>query len=316
MVYNHSSNIGLPNTVRILPLNTIAPPAKGEGEDAGLIINLLEDKLYFRATAYHSAQKGAADFRFGGATGPQSTSTFILNALQSAGRINQATNDAHRSTASGGTYDRTSKGYEFTLTASPTKNLRLHANFSTTPEIVEWMAQEFAYYRSFNAGSVVTADAGATIDAKMAQMQLAMDQSKELDGLPTSGGRRYKVNAFGRYSFSSGWLKGLMLGGGYTHQSKNIVGRDTATRQLFYGNSYWLADALVGYRFSRTPFLKRLSMQMNVSNLFDNRENLVLRLRTSNPDKPTVQFNPGGREVQRYAIQAPRTFRFSMNFAF
>jgi outer membrane receptor protein involved in Fe transport len=110
---------------------------------------------------------------------------------------------------------------------------------------------------------------------------------------------------FTRYSFSEGRLKGFSVGGGYKHQSKMLIGKNSLD-ELQYGNSYWLVDMMLGYRFPRNGLLKNWNVQLNVSNVFDEDRPKVSRL---TPEVPIPR-------IKYQTLQDPRQWRLTTNFEF
>ncbi len=313
--YNRADNFGLPPiNLRVLPDSLPPGNPEGKGEDVGLALTLLDGRLYARALYYRSGTVGSAGpHGFGGSnTAPGVITTQVFDALVGAGLMGRDDADARRVDANGVTYDRTSEGYEFSLTANPTKNWRVQANYSITSSFEENIGSELAaraaeilpYLKRFPQ-TLPTAN-GSTIGGVIARFEEAMVQQFDLNGEDVGGNRRHKVNVFARYTISESRLKGLYLGGGYRHQSKNVAGRDAASGELLHGRSYWLADALIGYRFARPPLplIRRLSLQLNVANVFDEDAPLVTIL-VPNPVRP-----------QRIVPVAPRTWRLAANVEF
>jgi outer membrane receptor for monomeric catechols len=185
------------------------------------------------------------------------------------------------------------------------------ANFSYTdgfvssvaPEIQEWAAKEIPYFRTFDQN---IATPNGTIAERLESFENYNNAQLAVQGLTLSGNRTYKMNLFTSYSFSQGSLKGLRVGGGYLHQSKLPIGQYT-DGSLQYGNSYWDSHAMIGYRFSRTavPWLKRLSLQLNVMNVFNEDDSYVYR---------RTQDTPG--ENRRIRVREPRSWRLTANFEF
>jgi outer membrane receptor for monomeric catechols len=71
-----------------------------------------------------------------------------------------------------------------------------------------------------------------------------------------------------------------------------------------YTNSYWYADALAGYRFRKIFGIRMVSLQLNVTNVFNNQEPLVLRL------------SADGQNVFREVIPRPLTWKLTTNIDF
>lgn len=311
--YNRADNFGLPPiNLRVLPDSQPPGNPEGSGEDMGFAVTLLDGKLHARAVYYRSGTVGAAGAHgFGSSTtSPGVITTQVLDALVGARLISNAEADARRVDANGVTYDRTSEGYEFSLTANPTKNWRLQVNYSQTSsfeenigaELAAWAAELLPYLKRFPQ-TLATAN-GSTIAGVIANFESAMADQFALNGEDVGGNRKHKVNFFTRYTFSGGPLKGLFVGGGYRHQSKNVAGRDGPQGEFLHGRSYWLADALLGYRFARVRWAERLSLQLNIANLFDETAPLITNL-VEGPPRP-----------RRLVPVAPRTWRLAASVEF
>lgn len=306
VVGNYATNIGLPNPrIAITPSNR-PPPSKGEGKDIGLAFSLLHGRIYARAVYFETEGTGLQDFRL---QAVNNTNNRVISSLLGAGLINQAAADGRTLAMSGSTFDRRSDGYELSVTANITKSWRLMANWSRTnatedniaPEVKAWAADAFPYWSSFPQSFVTSG--GQTLAQEQINLQTTLDEQFETEGQGQFGNRRDKVGVFTRYEF--GWppLKGLYIGGGYNHQSKMLVGRDTATLEKIYGNSYWLADALLGYKVRGMPKRMTLNFQLNVANVFENTDPLIVRYQ-------------GATGIRRLVLVAPRTFRLSANLGF
>jgi outer membrane receptor protein involved in Fe transport len=132
------------------------------------------------------------------------------------------------------------------------------------------------------------------------------------EGLILPGNRKYKWNVFTSYNFSEGALKGLMVGGGYSWQSKQPVGVVNSS-QIRYSNDYWNTNGMVGYRFGkfeRFPWVKNLRLQLNVYNVTDDQEPQIHRYQSNDP------AHPGYNVVLRMRTKEPRTWRLTASFDF
>src|SRR5688572_28961934 len=318
--YNLSSNFSLPPNIRLVPDGRRASNPESEGSDYGIAFNLFDGKLSARASYYKTDLTNGANSNYGGTTtAPQQVGDFILNALMDRGLISAAEADTHRVDNTGATYSQLVEGYEFNLTANPTRNWRLQANFSYTdgmtsevaPEIQDWVAREMPFFKSFDQ-TIVTSNASRTIAEVIEDFEDYHNQQMDFVGLVLSGNRKYKVNLFTSYSFSEGLLKGLTVGGGYRHQSKIPIGQYT-DGSLQYGPSYWESHGMIGYRFAQSPllWLKRVRVQLNVQNLFDEDEAYILRRVVAAPG------TPGSPEaIRRTRMREPRTWRLTTTFDF
>lgn len=288
---------------------------QGQGEDYGFDLNLLDGKIFVRATRFETIRAGAQQFVYGGTSSPSTLSNRVMDALQGAGLITQAERDLHQIDVGGSEFDMKSTGYELSVTANPTKNWRLSANYSftdsvtdnTAPEILVWAAAEIPYFQSFNQNILVST--GDTVAGEIARWQAVHQTLQSVNGLGTIGNRREKLSVVTRYTFSDGLLKGLHVGATARHQSKMVIGA-TSANTLVYGNSITRADASLGYRFGRMPglkFLKNLSLQLNVYNVLNQHDPLVMGVANEN----AAVLVPN-----RLLPQEPRYWRLSADLAF
>jgi hypothetical protein len=314
LLYNRSDNFDLPNlNIRVLPDSLNPGNPRGKGEDMGVALDLFGGKINARAVYYTSASTGEHSAHgFGSAAAGSSPTTFsnlAMDALLNAGLISAADADARRVTANGIIFDRSSEGYEFMLTGNPTKNWRLQANYSYTSsfenniglEVKAWADTMIPFLQRF-PGTTTAANFG-NLGGVIAQFEEAMAEQFALEGQDVLGNRKQKMNLFTRYTFSDGPLKGGFIGGGYRHQSKNSAGRTGAGGDFIYGRSFWLADALIGYRFDRLAFLRHVNLQLNVANVFDD-------------DKPLITSFADNGTIRRWVTMPGRSWRLSARIEF
>jgi outer membrane receptor for monomeric catechols len=119
------------------------------------------------------------------------------------------------------------------------------------------------------------------------------------------GSRRHKVSFFSRYNFTGAFLNGAYVGGGYRYQSKMFTGRDPQDGEV-WAPAYWKADLMGGYTVRGLGQGRRLSFQLNILNVFDDRDALITR----------YQFIGDQKHIFRTVPQAPRTWRLTANFEF
>jgi outer membrane receptor protein involved in Fe transport len=314
--YNQANNIALPSrgATRLpddgTPGNPIPlEPPRGRGRDYGLAFDLFGSALYARATYYTTSGEHQS-------TTPPSpvvdANVRIMDALRTAGRISQAERDTRVLTGSQGLFDHKSEGLELQVTANATKAWRFQGNYSYTdaveenlfPEWRAWHEQNLRFLAGVNPAGVVTS-AARTI-AQEIDFYLTtgsgLQEFIENDGGTKRGTRRHKANFFTRYTFASGWLRGAYLGAGANYQSKLFTGLDPAKREV-WSPSYWRADAMAGYAVRGLPRNRRLSFQLNVYNLFNDRDALVVR----------YSWETGGQRAFRTVPQPPTEWRLTGN---
>ncbi|MBE7538638.1 MAG: hypothetical protein HS122_09530 [Opitutaceae bacterium] len=304
---NYSTNIGLPPPRATILGGFKAPNREGEGKDIGLALSLLGGRIYSRLVYYETSGKNQ-----NGARRTQAIGTAvdrILEALVSTGNITQAEASAPGRTTNGATstvYDMVSDGYEFQVTGNITKNLRLLANFSITdiseqnvsPELKAFIENNMPFWKKYDQ-SILTGE-NVTIANEIENITDTLSESTALEGLTAFGNRKYKGSIFARYGFSEGSLKGLSVGLGYRYQSRNVVGVEGTS--LIYGNSFWRADAMLGYEMKGFGKDHRIRLQLNVRNLLDETDPLILRYQ--------------GTNVRRYKLMDPREWTLSANYMF
>ena len=319
--YNKSDNFGLPGSMRILPDSLPPPNPESVGEDMGLALDLFGGKLFARASYYKVDLQNGGNFNYGGTlNNPSSISKIILDALVDQGVITETQAAPHRSNSTGSTFSRLSEGYELNLTANPTRNWRLQANFSFTdgkvhevaPEVKAWVAEHMPFLQTPAFQNVVTNQGALTVSEVIAEFFEYHNDQLDSEGLMLPGNRKYKWNVFTSYNFSEGAFKGLMVGGGYSWQSEQPVGVVNRT-QIRYSNDYWNTNAMIGYKFgkfARFPWVRNLRLQLNVFNVTDDREPQIYRYQTNDPANPL--FNT----VLRLRTKDPRTWRLTASFDF
>jgi iron complex outermembrane receptor protein len=317
--YNQADNISLPSrgATRLpddgTPGNPIpVEPPRGRGRDFGLALDLLGGALYARATYYTTSGESQST------TSPSpvvDANVRIMDALRTAGRISQAERDTRVLVGSQGRFDHTSEGLELQVTANATRAWRFQANYSYTdaveenlfPEWRAWHEQNLRFLAGINTTGVVTS-AARTIAQEVdfyLNTTSGLQEYIENDGGTKRGTRRHKANVFTRYTFASGWLRGAYLGGGVNYQSKLFTGLDPANREI-WSPSYWRADAVAGYAVRGLPRDRRLSFQLNVYNLFDDRDALIIR----------YSWETGVQRIFRTIPQPPIEWRFTTNLEF
>ncbi len=271
--YNHANNNAQPPlNARVLPDETLPPPFDGQTDDAGFMVNLLDGKIFVRATAFKTSQKKTSGGTFAialnsGDNNLVAPSTRILDALLAARRITAADYTEHLIGDEAnltGTSDAVNKGFELSSAFNVTKNFTALANFSYTktnhsvivPEFEGWFERENTFWhRTAGAGSLVTSGA-STIDQEAKLLQSVVEGIREFYSFGY-GERPYKANASGRYSVSEGGFRGAFVGGGARWQSKSKLGRALLGRaangnrilgETYYGPEDFKLDAFVGYR--------------------------------------------------------------------
>jgi outer membrane receptor for monomeric catechols len=170
-------------------------------------------------------------------------------------------------------------------------------------EVLPWWADSKAFFTTFP--QELGTGSNTTIADEIEREDEWISTRRSVEGVGITGNREHKFNVFTRYTFTGGFLKGAFVGGGYRYQSKMLVGR-AADNSLRYTAPVGEAMFLVGYE-KRWSERRRLNLQLNVSNLFDESDPIVARY-SNNP----INLNHP-RTVQ---WRNPRTVRLTAHFSF
>lgn len=312
---NYATNLGLPPTSARIIGGRMAPPREGVGKDFGLATTFFGGRVYGRAVYYETAATNLIQ----SVVAMETTNEAILQTAVNNKLISEA--EAEKRSLGQLTVlrkDSASKGYEFQLSGNLTPNWRITTNFSITdnsdsnvdPELRAWFTDNFAFWATLPQDMIVQGTNNQTVAAALKARKDQMDEIYNMEGKTTSGNRKYKGSAFTRYAFDSGPLKGLSVGGGFLSQSKVVVGRSGLGTDKFayaYGNSFWRADAMLGYDVHGLPRGIRCRLQLNVTNVFNNLDPQVLRY---------VSLDPNDRTPLRMVETPPREWRLTVDFDF
>ena len=327
---NHSNNRELPNFNIHLVDSYIAPMTKGQGSDFGLKFDFFGGKLYATAGYYTTEQKSTTDY--GNVAGMVSINNRILDGLLAAGKITAAERTANLldNSINGYLADREAEGWEFSIVANPLQNWRITANFSINDikyenimsDMQVWADGATAFWLAkggagFLLGGGDWDTIGNQIGWKLGEIYTTNSSANPadwtegtvtgLEGLQARGQRKYGANLYTKYTFMSGPLKNISIGGGGRYQSANVLG-------FYYGESrkgrdLFLADASLGYTF-KTDFLRQGSwaeLQLNVGNVFNTREYQVYTL---------AWWDKSASLPERIGLQEPRKFNLSATLHF
>jgi outer membrane receptor for ferric coprogen and ferric-rhodotorulic acid len=284
--------------------------------DVGVGVSLFDGKIHTRWTYYETSGERQSSTS---PTEPRNANTRILDALQAAALITPAERTFRNAVGSHGLFDHETSGLEAQITANLTKNWRVQFNYAfvkaaESNRMTEWLAwdeQNVAWLQALDAANpdisvfdIMTSARSIRDDLEfMRTTNNGLYESTQDFGDHKYGNRRHKVSVFTRYDLPFEKVKGAYIGGGYRHQSKMFAGFDTS-EQPQYTNSYWYADALAGYKFRKLFGVRMVSLQLNVTNVFDNRKPLVLRL------------SDDGQNVFRDVIPRPLTWKMTTNIDF
>lgn len=299
VLYNRSQNAGEPGTrTELIPDGSLQPISRGKGEDAGVSLALLDQRLFIRLVRYET-------------TMIDDSKSFVTNAntvdrhhrildTMITDRILTAA-EAERLRYRGGSnvdlLDRRSTGWELSVTANPTAQWRLMLNASQgesvetnllkrtralTPELL-------AVWQRARPTSVTSAS--VTVAQELENFQTWLATNTAVEGSSSLGDRKWQAKLFTRYEFSTRRLQGAFVGAGYRYQSAPTIGANPLAGVLFQGESATEMDALAGYA-TRASWLgrnTRLTLQLNATDLLQRRKYYSIR-RDANGTLATIRI--------------------------
>jgi len=337
---NQATNVAPANTSRRTIENNfdVPNPVQGKGNDMGVMLRFMEDKLAIRLTYFKGENPGNPVNR---ASSVVQDYDRIVSAFMTS--INPATGQPYitqadamsrfiyiKSRGSAGTYggaivdgmsDDVTTGYEADIKFNPSRNWTLTASASYTKldrsnifsEFEPWFDKEKAFLQKFGnpAGLVDQNNAPVDVSQRLQSMVLAVDDLRNAGAFGFNN-RPYKANFFTRYAFSSGKLRGFFVGGGMRWQSQNrvqrqVTGLNDAGRPVYggvlHGPEILEFDTLVGYSGRTDIFGKRTNwrVQLNGYNVLNNRDIQVLR------------YSADGSRLWRVTPRAPGSWRVSFS---
>lgn len=255
---NYSETFGTPNAGANLIDGTAPGVSRSKGEDYGIKF-VLGTKVDARLNYYESKQDDLL---------VSSINTTEINRLwTNVGRTDLA-NIQWRDTQS-----LSLKGWEFELTANPTRSLRLTYNLAF-PESEN--VNVYPRLKAYVAQNLPTWQAGANDPANTQAAQIRQDINTVqaalgnlVTGAMTSNTTKYTSNVYATYTIRDGMLKNLAFGLGANLRGKTKVGTTAASAyEYLYSKSYYVVAAHAAYekRFDKVT----ARFQVNVANLLDN----------------------------------------------
>lgn len=325
--YNHSSNLSLPNPQIILFPGTPAPVTDGKSNDVGLKFSLFGGKVFLSGSYYKTAAKNDNDFL---GTGTPSPINDIWRTLAGAGIITATQRDQSLVNDNGNTFDSNSEGYEVELIANPLRELRLSLSYSNNRSVRTNIGRAAQNYVTQNrdfwtqngrdrliingngamaAKAIDATDGVTTVAEDLANIDTSVQNNIVIpDGQRYLGNPAETANLRANYTFSNHLLRGFSIGSGVRWRGQPVIGytsTNPATRQLIWGQSYYLIDANIGYRrkVRLAGHMYDWSIQLNVNNLLDEEKPIT-----------TQAFTDGSSQLFRF--QTPRQWYLSTTFTF
>lgn len=320
LTYSQSENSALPNFAGYLyspdGTNPYArpPTPRGKSRDFGLKLDLWDHRVFLTAVYFRTSDEDDFDFT------PRITPTInvIWNTLQ-ANNVPIPSGYTYdpiitlegglrtiRDLSTGATFGNRTHGIELELTANPTPNWRLFANYShqTTvssnigPELQAYVALRRPLWLQY--GDLPMSNGLGTVADQVAAVDNAVLSNYILaDGNESLGQMRDKFSGRTTYDFNGGMFKGVSIGGAGRYQSAPVIGYfafidagGNRVSQVYRGAEQIYFDANVAFRRKIQILGKSVnwSLQLNINNVFDN--DAYQRLKVSNANETLLyRFN-------------------------
>jgi outer membrane receptor protein involved in Fe transport len=275
-------------------------PATGEGWDYGLRAATADHRYYVTLTRYESRSANritTSKIGFG--------NLWRLTALATG----ETPDPVLAALAYDDTEDLKVSGYEFEITANPTKSLRLQASFGLPEsQIVNALPGQRAYYAqnlpTWEAAAATGTPDAATLRTELVNAQRILDQN--VAGKDKVGLVKYTASLFANYTFQEGALHGFSIGGGVAQTGRQYVGE--IRNEKFYSSERLTTQLVLAYETTFKGMPARIAL--NLENLLNDRDPIY-----TGYDSSWVAAD-GRPVVSGYYFPNPLTARLSVRLTF
>jgi outer membrane receptor protein involved in Fe transport len=279
------------------------PPTLGETHDFGIRAELLDSRLNASVTIFETSAVNQRESNIRGSM------TNWINDMWDAIDPTSIIEEERWVTLR----DDRSEGLEFSLVGNPLPNWSLRLNVSrieTTidsrlPKTDQYIA-EFLPLWEANASLPLVGDTNQgyeTVGDAIGNLQRYVADIHATEGVAPRSQREWKVVLNTVYNFRSGPLDGFSFGGGFRWLDKDKIGYGINEDYLldptqpFYGDEIFVMDGMIRYVFNINQ--KRLSLQLNIDNLLDDRGTFARR---------AIDDLSGNPYYTRQQVKAPRIY--------
>jgi hypothetical protein len=319
----------------------LLPNPSGEGKDYGIKMDFFDRKLFIEAVHYTNSNVNAAENITSGTWGDFGVLNPVWNAIAAYTQDPKYTNTPYLFENRVTWFDnvsRTSKGWEFSVTAKPTKGWKMVFNGSkrgnqTATDRGVFITQylnEFLPIIKANpvwmtldpSGVPITNPTAAQlpqlVSTRVAGLESTLANFKSIQSLPSSHfAPAWTFNMIQSYSFK-GALKGFSAGATMRMRGKSIAGfqvDDSPTNPLLVPSKPYYASGYTNYglrvSYNRKVFNGRVgwTLQLNVNNVLDNNTVYPIHIvdRRDGTHLPTTAV---------YGLREPRTYQITNTFKF
>lgn len=295
VLYNSSENFDIPgSSLFLIPDNSFQPLKSGVSEDWGVMLNLLDNRLFIRAAYYTNSSVDEAR-GFAVNSNVIDRNNRILDTLVADGVITDSQAESQRIFGSAWDLsDKKTDGWELSVTANPTNNWRVTMNMNAK-ETVETnmlkrtrsiMGDLLGTWGSFDQSIETEGEIDGrprTIGDEIDQFNQWYEDTIAVEGTKSYGNRDLQFRLFTRYDFKDGFLKGSYAGGGIRYSGAPFVGI-LANGDEVFGEIDREVDLLFGYKTKVKWWggkAQNLSLQLNITNLLQQNDYRTLRVESA-----------------------------------
>jgi len=283
--FNYSESYSLPSLGSPLFDGTQGPPTNGRTKEAGLQLKFFSGQVQGRVSYYDSQESGRL------VTAPAINQ--VNDIWRRLGQTDQVINGGRRDTQT-----LYAKGFEAEFTANISQNWRAMLNFGfpkafqsdAYPGLKAYYAKNIAAWQAGTTNPNLTPAAQQSIINDLTAINVGIENAH--NGRAVNQSMKYRANFFNNYTFTSGPLKHLSIGGGVNLFGPQVIGNVTGQPfNYIYQKEYLLgsADIIYSNRIGKCHY----KLQVNVTNLFNNKTLLyqnVLRPAGVSFDEPNAFY--------------------------
>ena len=325
--YNTSNNFQVNAGTRNV-FGDLLPNPQGKGTDYGVKFALLDRRVFLDLTYYTNSNENSADSISSNAAGNFKQFDQLWIAVSNfTGDVKYLTSPySTLSTVWADVVSTTSKGWEFALTANPTKQWRMTLNGSKRGDnttsargvyINQYMAIYIPIIKSHPEWQNLAPTSGTTVRSSVAELENILVNFNAIRNSPSANfASNWTMNLIQSYDFArESRLGGFSVGGSMNARGKAINGFAVDSKlvldptQPYYAPSYLNFGAWVTYK--RKIFKNKIDwrLQLNVRNLLD--DNTIFPL--VKVDTRDGKHTPS---TAVYNLKEPRTYLFTSAFKF
>jgi hypothetical protein len=301
---NYSETFAAPNNGANLIDGAAPDISRSQGRDFGLKLELLDGRVAGTLSRYTSTQQKLL------ITGTRATE--INRIWTNLNRVDLA------SLSYRDTQDLTGDGYEFEVTANPTRSVRVTANLALPrTSAVNLEPGLIGYYNDNLRAWQDAVTSGRAANPSQVNTDLTTIRTyiaSLTPGTPLNNTYRYTGNLYVTYTLPDGLLRNASVGAGANFRGKaKIASTLNDPYQYLYATDYYLVAAHATYRYRINRQLNA-RFQLNVANVF-NSDTLIANT-FSTYRVGGLAANPLLQVPGTLRMPEPRKFTFSATFDF